>query len=658
MKGRNRKILRTLLLTFIIFLSIDTSALAHHDNRTILIVTDQLDFSIIEELEIDNEMSLGMINTRTANVFNNSSESYFMTIATGRRVELEEGLFQGIRVDDQEKLVVDGYEDIIHGLNESYTDFSKEMEFLADTLMDHGVHVGYIGNGVSSLIAADKNGVIHHGHPNMKYNLDWLIDKTEDTMKESDLLVISYDIANEKSRLQVLEEYINQYSTYNIMIFPSEVSGDVADIRNSALVPFVYYTPRQVSGMLSSDSTNREGIITNMDIFSELADIYNIELNTDTGHEIYSIGNQESKEELIEKNKNHLNGILNFIVIKYIFHGIVIVTQLYIIYDICKRKRKNYPRYSLLINGIIISIFLSILLGVFDLSQSIFLYCTLIILLSMGVALWMKRKKVYSNILFSIGTNILLLIAVYFRPNMIYYSFFGFNNAVSGGRFYGLNNESMGILLVTSIITFFWIKGKIKNKVASTIVLIVYFPIIILALSGSYATNFGGYLTSIALFVMLLYTTAFNKKLNKKNLLILIIIGVIVFLISFMAELNSSPNGHAKSLLFRIEALGIYELINMVTKKIKQLALTAISPPWNIAFLSQMYFIRKFILNEKRIISKVKEEDPKKIIELLVIFISSILVFALNDTGVTAFVYMNTYLLKELIYLRQRYGQY
>lgn len=656
MKGRNRKILRTLLLTVIIFLFIDTSALAYHDNKTILIVTDQLDFSIIEELEIDHEMSLGMMNTRTSNILNNSSESYFMTMATGRRVELKEGLFQDIRVDDQGKLVVGGYEDIIHELDENYTGFSKEMEFLADALMEHGVRVGYIGKGASSLIAADKNGVIHHGHPNIKYNLDWLIDKTEDTMKESDLLVLSYDIANDKDRLQILEEYVNQYSAYDIMVFPSKVSGDVTDIRNPALVPFVYHSLGQAPGMLSSDSTNREGIITNMDIFSELADLYNIELKTNTGHKIYSIGNQESKEELIQKNRNQLDGILNFIVIKYIFHGIIIITQLYIIYDIYKRKGKNYARYHYLMNGIIIIIFLSILLGIFNLSQSIVLYCALTILLAMGITVFMERKKISFDILFPIGTNILLLLAVYLQPNMIYHSFFGFNNVVSGGRFYGLNNESMGILLVTSIITFFWMKKKIRNKVASTILLILYFPIVILALSGNYATNFGGYLTSIALFVMLLYTTVFNKRLNKKNLLVLIIIGSIVFLISFMAELGSPSKGHAKSLFFRIETLGIYELINMVIKKIKQLVLTAISPPWNIAFLSQIYFIRKFVLNEKALILKIKKKDPEKIIELSAIFISSIFVFALNDTGVTAFVYMNTYLLKELVYLRQRYG--
>ena len=85
-----------IFLSLILFFS--SGNISYAENiKTILIVTDELDFTSIKKLDLESEISLGLMNTRTSNVFNRSSESYFMTIATGRRVELEKGLYKGLK---------------------------------------------------------------------------------------------------------------------------------------------------------------------------------------------------------------------------------------------------------------------------------------------------------------------------------------------------------------------------------------------------------------------------------------------------------------------------------------------------------------------------------------------------------------------------------
>lgn len=654
MKTKTIRIFKLLLLFITIFLYTCNISFADSANKTILIITDHLDFSTIEKLEIANTWSLGLMNTRTSNVFDRSSESYFMTIATGRRVEVKKGLFKEIRYDSNGSLYVDGYKDIINNLDKNYTNFSKKIEFMSDTLTKNGVSIGYLGNDISSLVAANRNGVIQFGHPLIEYDRDWLIKKSKDTLDNSDVLILSYNIDNKENRLKILKEYIEQFSKQNIIIFPSKVTGDVDDLRNGTLVPVLYYNPSQNSGILTSNSTKRIGIITNMDIFSEIADIYNIDLNTSTGHEIYSIEEPNNKSEIIEANKDNLNSILNFIIIKYIFHGIVVVAQLYIIYDIFKRKNNLFNKYNILMNGILVSIFLSILLGFFNLGQNIVLYLITIIALTICIVLLMEKNNKHNYVFFPISTNMLILIGVYFKPDIIYNSFYGFNNVVSGGRFYGLNNETMGILLVTSIITFFFLKRRVKNKLASILILLIYFPIVILALSDKYAANFGGYITSISLFLMLIYATIFNKKVSKKNLFSLVTIGITIFLLGFVIELFNSPNGHIGSFYSRIVTLGVYELIDMVIKKIKQLLLTAISPPWNIISFAQIYFIFKFLLKSNSFVKNMKSHYHNITVELIIIFLSSIIAFILNDTGVVAFVYMNTFVIAKLINIRAK----
>jgi len=253
--------------------------------------------------------------------------------------------------------------------------------------------------------------------------------------------------------------------------------------------------------------------------------------------------------------------------------------------------------------------------------------------------------------LIPILTNIAILFAIFFYPNMIYNSFYGFNNLVSGGRFYGLNNETMGILIATGIITFFWLKRKTNNKILSTLILCLYFPVIILALSERYATNFGGYLTSIAAFLMLFYMVFFKEKLNKKNIIVLCSIGFGIFMLGFIMKIGNSSAGHAESLYSRIVTLGIYELVDMVRKKLKQLFLIAISPPWSIIILAQLYFFKKFFASERGLIEKVKIKKENKYNEILIIIITSIFAFLLNDTGAIAFVYINTYTIAMLIHL-------
>ncbi len=617
--------------------------------KTIIIVTDELDFSTIEKLDLDSKMSLGLMNTRTSNVFNRSSEAYFMTIATGRRVEVERGLYKGLKKDENGNITIIGYENIIKILDENYKGFSKNMDFLADLLKNKNISIGYLGNSVSSLIAADKNGIIYNGFIGIEYDEEWLVEKTSDIFKESDVIVVSYNIDGRDDRLAILKDYIERYSMYNIILFPSRVSGDLDDIRNGTLVPILYNCKNNGYGMLTSDSTKRQGMITNMDIFAELANIYGVETSTATGHEIYLDAENFAGEDLIEENKNNLDGILNLIVIKYIFHGIVIVLQLYIIYDIFKRKNHFYNKYKKLMDSIIIMILLSMLLGIFNLNQSILLYSLVLISCTIGVLFLMDNFRLNVFPIIPILTNITILFAIFFYPNMIYNSFYGFNNLVSGGRFYGLNNETMGILIATGIITFSCLKRKICNIVVSTIALCLYFPIIIIALSERYATNFGGYLTSIAAFLMLFYMVFLKEKVNKRNILVLCAIGFGIFLLGFVLKVGNNSAGHAESLYQRISILGIYELVDMIKKKIKQLLLIAISPPWSIVILGQIYFFKKFLAGERKIIEKVKANKENKYNEILIIIITSIFAFLLNDTGAVAFVYMNTYVIAILI---------
>jgi len=641
-----KKIIMHLLVIILLFIC----SISYAENiKTIIIVTDELDFSTIEKLDFKSGVSLGLMNTRTSNVFKRNSESYFMTIATGRRVQVEKELFKGLSIDKNGNIVVDGYKNIIKNLDKNYKGFSNNMDFLADSLKEKHISIGYIGNDESSLIAADRNGIIYSGYLDIQYNKDWLVEKTSDVLEESDVLVVSFQIEDKEERIEILKNYIDEFSMDNILIFPSSVTGDVQDIRNSTLVPIIYCSQMKKSGILTSNSTKRQGLVTNMDIFSEITSIYGIKTHTTTGHKMYAQTDTNDIQELIDRNIDNLHGIMNMLIIKYIFHGVIITIQLYIIYDILKKKKNTLRKFYMLMNGLLIMIFVSMALGIFKLSQSIILYSLVLTLITILITYILDKKGVDALSIFPILTNIIILFAVFFCPDMIYNSFYGFNNVISGGRFYGLNNESMAVLITTGIIAFYQVKRKVNNRILSTIDLCIYFPIIIMALSEKYATNFGGYITSIIAFLMLLYITLFKRKLSKKTMFTLFGLGIGIFLIGFAIKTGNASNGHAKSLYIRIGSLGLYELFDMIKKKVKQLVLMAISPPWSIILIGQLCFIKRFLLDDNSTVKKAKIRDPYILEEIMIIFITSICAFMLNDTGVIAFTYMNTYVVAKLL---------
>ncbi|EOD00260.1 hypothetical protein [Caldisalinibacter kiritimatiensis] len=643
---KRRKFILILLLLPLIF-SIHTPRAFAYDGitETIIMVTDRLDNQLIDKIVNNKDTSLGIMSTKTDGIYkNNSKESLFMTIALGKRVSVKSGLYKGLIKEDG-KLRIKGYNNILNQLEDKYVDFSREIPRFGEYFKKRYIAVGCIGGGTGSLLAADKNGYIEYGEPTIKYDSKWLIDKTKELLEYTDILVVTYKTNENNERISILQSYIAQLKNYNVIIFPEAIKGDINLKWNNTLVPFVYKTPNKTNGIITSESTRRRGVITNLDIFPTVANLYKQDTNQFIGKSIKILPSTNPKQETVNLFKEFLN--LN--IIKYLSHGIVVIVQLYIIINYFNRRIKKDDVFTFLISSIVIGIFLSFVIGIFKFHRNILLYYIVLILLSTGISILLKDYEYYCIFFFSLLTNIFILVSNFFKREILYDSYIGYNNIVAGGRFYGLNNEIMGVLIATSIISFFFIKGLIKFKTLELTFLFFYFPIVIISLSSRFGANIGGYLTAVAVFLMMIYITLFDKAMNKRSIVILLLIGIVIFIANIFIDLNSLEKSHLGDLVIRTEILGINELIRFVTNKLKQLIFMIIVPPWSIILVSQFYFIIRVYNRNKIIIERLKEKYPDMVRASFVIFIGSIITLFVNDTGVIAFAYMNTYLISIII---------
>src|SRR5699024_1747977 len=106
-------------------------------------------------------------------------------------------------------------------------------------------------------------------------------------------------------------------------------------------------------------STKRKGIVTNLDIFPQIMSIYDVNNSVNIGKsfKIYSSNDPMKDIKTIYKE------VINMTYITYIFHGIVYFIQVYFTYFFIKNRRDKYRDITFYYNFLIITIFISFILG-------------------------------------------------------------------------------------------------------------------------------------------------------------------------------------------------------------------------------------------------------------------------------------------------------
>ena len=182
-----------------------------------------------------------------------------------------------------------------------------------------------------------------------------------------------------------------------------------------------------------------------------------------------------------------------------------------------------------------------------------------------------------------------------FYPEIIYNSYIGFNNLFYGARYYGFNNGIMGVLLVSSIISCFFIKGLVENEFIKSIICLIYVFTNIIVLSANYGANTGGFITAVALFLIMIYVNLLGKKWNINNIIILILVGISIFALNMYFDYLSHEKSHAINLFIRIKTFGFGEFIDMFKVKAKELVKLTILPPFSIVIVAQIISLKTIL---------------------------------------------------------------
>ncbi|MCF6462966.1 hypothetical protein [Clostridium sp. Cult1] len=599
------------------------------EEKSILILTDELDLRIIENITNNIDFGTGFMNLKTRKPA--GEVSFHFSIAAGRKVGVKPEHYKGLYKDQNGTIIISGFQDMMDDLTNRIK--NVEISLLGERLKKEGV--SYIGDNSAAIIAADNNGNIKSGEIEIQYSQDWLNDKTDFYLSQSNILVLSYDIDKNNQRVRLLKDYIEKYKDNNIFIIPRSVPEDMKYIINNNLAPIIYINGSE-DGMIKSSSTKREGFITIEDIYGELISIYDEKDTSIIGNEIDTIEREDNLNDL----KNLFKKTINLIWITYIFHGLVYLVQVYSAYYIYKNRKDKFENINLLNSFIIINIFIGLLMGASSLHINIVLYLFINLLTSYIITIFMFDKEINTIEVIATLTYGLIIFGIFFYPENIYNSYIGFNNLFYGARYYGFNNGIMGVLLVCSIISCYFINGFLKNEFLKNVVSLIYILINIMVLSTNYGANTGGFITALILFLIIIYINLLGKNWSIKNLAILILFGALVFSMNMYFDYLSNEKSHAINFLIRIKTYGISEFIDMFKIKAIELIKLTLLPPFSIVLAAQCISLKVLL---KGINGNIKKE-------VYTILVTGTIGFLLNDTGMITFIYMTHYLISLLIY--------
>lgn len=569
---------------------------------------------------------------------------------------------------------------------------------LGQVLEDGGLVTAVLGNADSpdypdrsaALIAINKSGVIQLGDVSaqllskkpsvLERGTDYhkLLNSFKDIYHQADFIVLNagdlvrlekqrknafaYVIAREKREiLKEIDAFIGELvQVLNLdtdLLIVASLTPSPEEIKaKTFFTPVVLISHNLSKGLLSSGSTKREGLITNIDLTATIIDYFHLpQPATVNGRPVYSIGaNGHNTFAFLESLKNKT---------VFIYKARPVLVKTYVFLQICTILaslpillfKPGYIRFMKYILTALMAYPLSLLLiaasGTLDISYYTFL-SILITILIVTVGAWLAKKNyLYAYFFVAVVTSLTLSTDLLFHGPLIKSSTLGYD-PMSGARYYGLGNEYMGVLIGASLLAAALAMEFGKKTYLCWLVGLYMSLAVFLMISSHYGANLGGTIAAITAF-SLAFIYWKEQKIRLQNVLILGIGAATVLLVFIGLDLSSNiaAQSHLGRTVLLLKNDGLAELWPIMTRKLAMNIKLIKYTSWSRVFLATILVVALLLYRPVGFFQKVKHQYPKFFIGIIGIFVGSFVALIANDSGIVSAATMMIYAFAPLIYL-------
>ena len=474
-----------------------------------------------------------------------------------------------------------------------------------------------------------KNMMSLESYSNYKGNM---MIKMDNLLKEIKLNLNNEDIMIVASPFPSLENYQNGYRLAPIYITNGKTDQ---------------------TGLLTSASTRRDGVISNIDISAFIAEHFELDSTEISGKPIKL--KDFDRPWIFLKSENEKIVSLSSVRIPVLYTYAVFEMCIWILTLVVGLLHKRVPRQVIKSIKFILRITLLIplvilLLPIFNFQNVVYSFIIGLIILTIGYAMISRYIRNDMNtiaILSGLTTIILLFDMAIGNQFLIKNSLLGYDPII-GARFYGIGNEYMGVLVGASLITISIVFEKFgfKNK------LLIPFAMIVVFIMGNpqMGANVGGTITISAAFLFLILKSN-NIKIDIKKI---IGIGIaIVLIVSFMAwlDFNSENRSHLANTILMIINTGPSAIGQIIIRKISMNMQLITASMWSRVLILAIVLMVMLFYKPFGVLKKLCQKHPYIANGWIAILVGSVVGFMVNDSGVVAAATSISYVIVPMLVL-------
>ncbi|HEB13031.1 MAG TPA: hypothetical protein ENI11_05100 [Actinobacteria bacterium] len=561
-----REKIAVIMVALAVMMSFGISGQGHAESsgrRAVLVVIDRTSWAELADINPSNLKSLadrgaiGLLVNHSAKIQTTSARSY-LTIGAGSRADVEKDQGRPIsktRFNDLVKLnEKTGYEAVVGRLSTglSRKDIRVAVIGNADSFDAKGRHVfgreaeligideaGHLPPGPrSESVLSSRPSRLTEKSTNVKAT-DYsklkrafkefskpktlVVVETGDTRRADSLLSISghdSSLAGKKEAILKVDKFIGWVAKgmdfkKDLLIVVSPTLPLAADSKpDEGLVPIIMAGPGLDKGLLTSPSTRRSTLVVSLDIAPTIANYFGVNLSADTtgrlirseaGRATFSIMAREAQEYSLSERLSVP------VIIAYSAIEILLIVGGVLALVIFKaRVAKVFPllRFlSLFVLALPLGIFLGPLVPISFAGGAAYIGVILVLALTLAFIAWRFSEKTLAPLIF-----LTALTAAFVAVNLFIgapgdgKSALGYT-AISAGRFYGLGNHYLSILVPAFLVMIFlWIEktGRDMKSSAPLVAGLCAFVVFIVGFGGLGA-NTGGIIMIVPAFTLIYF---------------------------------------------------------------------------------------------------------------------------------------------------------
>jgi hypothetical protein len=435
-----------------------------------------------------------------------------------------------------------------------------------------------------------------------------------------------------------LLDHFDPQKDYLMILTPVGPAREIGN--NNRLTPIIAAGKGIQRGWLSSGSTHRMGIVTNLDVGASILNFFGLKpLTGQGGAPIFSLQENLGKSELVEFN-NKLVDIYNqrpFLIRAYVY-TLIPILALSTASLLFKRKYLRWIKPMLIYIMVVPLVYL-----VLPTLQQPQLYRTTLVALSLSIIMtalicrWIRStmNRILAISLLTLGS---LILDQWLGMSLIKESPLGYD-VIAGARFYGMGNEYMGILVgasCTAIAAIFQKFSGRKKLVMISMIIMGSLSLYTIA-SPRLGANVGG---TIAVFTALssLALIIQNKKIRFHSIasitVVLVILLAGMFLIDSFRVVDSQS--HIGQTANAVRENGPGELLGIFNRKISMNIRLIRTTIWTRVFITSLGVMVLLLYRPVGIFNDVYQRHKVFIKGLISGTIGAVAALIFNDSGIVS----------------------